>query len=230
MKKIKILIAEDDVLISEELSAILEDYGYEVVGIAEDYEAAVAIIESSPAIDLAILDINMHGREQGFEIAAYLAKNYPIPYLFLSSYFDAKTLEKAGALLPQTYLTKPFKKEQIYSAINIIVSSQTQKHILIKDGIKKVKISIEDILWIKSEGIYIELQTKTLKKLIRSSLKSFLDEYEINGLLQVHRSYLVNMNNATSISSSAITLDNNEIPISRAFKEDVSLAFNKLNM
>ena len=61
------------VLISEELAATLEDYGYQVVGIAEDYEAAVKIIDSKP-IDIAILDIKMHGKEQGFDIAAYLAE------------------------------------------------------------------------------------------------------------------------------------------------------------
>lgn len=163
--KTRILIAEDDVLISEELAGILEDYGYEVAGIAEDYEVAVEIIKAKP-IDIAILDINMHGREQGFDIAAYLAEHTDTPYLFLSSYSDIKTLTKAGTLLPKSYITKPFKKEQIYSAINVILASQVKTSILIKEGIKKVKILIDDILWVKAEGMYIELKTKKQKKII----------------------------------------------------------------
>lgn len=229
MKKIKILIAEDDVLISEELSGILEDFGYEVVGIAEDYEAAVEIIDTKP-IDIAILDINMQGREQGFEIAAYLAENFTIPYLFLSSYSDLETLKKAGALLPKSYLTKPFKKEQIYSALNVIIAAQTQEHILIKDGIKQLKILIEDILWVEASGPYLTLKTKKLKKLIRSTLKSFIDEYKISGLIQIHRSYLINLNNATSISNSFVVIENEKIPISRSFKDQVYSAFNKLKL
>ena len=82
MNKTKILIAEDDVLISEELSDILIGLGYDVVGIAEDYEAAVNILEVTPP-DIAILDINMQGREQGFEIATYLNEIASVPFLFL---------------------------------------------------------------------------------------------------------------------------------------------------
>ena len=138
-------------------------------------------------------------------------------------------MTKAGELLPKSYITKPFKKEQIYSAINVILSSQAQNFILIKDRFEKVKILIEDILWIKAEGMYIELKTRKRKKLIRCSLKSFLDEYGINGLLQVHRSYLVNLNNVNSISNSFVVIEGEKIPISRSLKKEVYSAFDKLS-
>lgn len=59
-------------------------------------------------------------------MATYLAKNHSIPYFFLPSYSDLGTLKKTGALLPQSYITKPFQKEQIYFALNVIIPTQTK--------------------------------------------------------------------------------------------------------
>jgi len=224
----KVLIAEDDVLISEELNDILINAGYEVVGIAEDFETAVEIIDSTPP-EIALLDINMDGKEQGFDIAHYLNQTISIPFIFISSYSDSKTLQQAGDLVPCSYITKPFSKEQVISAIKIACSSpkEAKEHIVISDGSKDMKVNLDDILWIKADGVYIELQTTKTKILLRTSIKSFLDNYKTIKFTQIHRSYLVNMNAITSVSNNYVTIGNMKLPMSRSCKEDTINAFKK---
>jgi DNA-binding LytR/AlgR family response regulator len=228
MIKTKILIAEDDVLISEELKDILIRVDYDVVGIAEDYDAAVKIIEATPP-DIALLDINMHGREQGFEIAQYINDVVAIPYLFISSYTDSKTLEKAGELTPASYITKPFSKEQVLTAIKIAIKTIKPKEhfFLIKDGYRESKVNVNHILWVKAEGVYIEIYTKEKMFTLRTSLTAFLKGYKIIHLTQAHRSYAINMIYVTSISNSFAHIKSQKIPISRLYKENVNQIFAK---
>ena len=228
MTKKKILIAEDDVLISEELKDILINFNYNVVGIAEDYESAVRIIESNPP-DIALLDINMQGKEQGFEIASYLNKRLSIPFLFISSYSDSQTLNNAADLNPSGYISKPFSKEQVHSAITIALASkkETQEKIIIKNGLKIYKINVEDILWIKTDGIYIELETKQKKIVLRTSLKLFVEQYITIKLIQIHRTYAVNIKNISSISSKFIVINNIKLPLSRSYKDALFSLFYK---
>ena len=228
MNKTKILIAEDDVLISEELSDILIGLGYDVVGIAEDYEAAVNILEVTPP-DIAILDINMQGREQGFEIATYLNEIASVPFLFLSSYTDTKTLDKAATHNPLSYITKPFSKTQISSSLKVAIASQkANQQIVVKDGGKKTSVNIKDILYLKADGIYTELHTTNKKMLLRTSIKSFEQEYPLIKLVRIHRSFAVNIKAIVSISTSEIQLPNTSLPISRSYKEEVHTVYNEL--
>jgi len=56
----KILIVEDEMIISEDICMMLEDRGYEVCGQAVDYDEAIEIIKNDQP-DLALLDINLNG-------------------------------------------------------------------------------------------------------------------------------------------------------------------------
>ena len=227
----KILIAEDDVLISEELNDILTNYGFDVVGIAEDYEAAVKIIEETPP-DIALLDINMHGKEQGFEIATYLNETAKIPFLFLTSYSDTNTLKKAGSLSPSSYITKPFSKEQVFSAINIAITSyqEEKQPIIIKDGLKNYKVNKEDFLWLKADGIYIELYTTDKKIILKTSIKLFLEQYPTIEFTRIHRSNAVNLKAVTSITNTKVIVSNHTFPLGRSYKEEAQELFHKLSV
>jgi len=227
MSRKKILIAEDDVLISEELKFILIEFGYDVVGIAEDFAAAKDIIDRTP-LDFAILDINLHGKEEGFSIASYLEKSSSIPFIFLTSYSDSGTLEKAAKYQSNYYITKPFRKEQVFATLKMAFSRNINKshYILIKQGGKSQKISTTDILWIRADGVYIELRTKQKRILLRTSLKSFLEEHKVSSFVRIHRSFAVNIQHVESISNSFVFIADEQFPISRSKKNDVEFAFN----
>ena len=78
----KIVIAEDDVFMREELASILMKEGYETDCLADFSDAARKILSLSP--DLVLLDLNLPGIT-GFEICRSIRKISTVPVLVLTS-------------------------------------------------------------------------------------------------------------------------------------------------
>lgn len=221
-QKLKVFIAEDDVFISEQLKDILIDFGYEVTGIGFNYESSVkSLTEIKP--DIAILDIKMHGEDQGFKIASFVKENLGIPFLFLTSFTDDETVQKAVSYDPTAYIVKPFDDRDIYSTLLLaskkVISSDN--HVLVKSGSLTIKLPVSDILWVKTDDKYIEIHTKDKKYVERSSIASFLESVPSNIFQRTHRSYVVNIDKVSSFANSYLLINNERIPLSRTFKEQI---------
>lgn len=219
-------IAEDDVFISEQLEYILIDLGYEVTGIGFNYESSVELLNNVKP-DLAILDIKMHGEDLGFVIADYINKHLEIPFIFLTSFSDKATVKEAVAYKPQGYLVKPFNERDIYSTLEVIKSKidKPSDVLVLKDGRSQIKVDSSEILWIKSDDKYIEIQTTSRKVVLRTSISKFLEDYPSVNLLRVHRSYVVNLQNVEEIMSDEVLIGGKKIPLSRTHKEQLRSRF-----
>ncbi|WP_242225380.1 response regulator transcription factor [Bacillus cereus group sp. BfR-BA-01380] len=115
MKRISILIADDEVEIAELIGIHLEKEGYHVVK-ATDGEEAVRIIQSQP-IDLVVLDIMMP-KMDGYEVTRQIRMKHHMPIIFLSaktSDFDKVTGLVLGA---DDYMTKPFTPIELVARVN----------------------------------------------------------------------------------------------------------------
>lgn len=120
---IKVLIVEDEPPISMEISFILEDYGYQVAASVYSSEDAIEYL-SQNTVDIALLDINIMGSMNGIELAHHINKFYQIPFLYISSFSDGSTMEKANATKPKGFIGKPFKSEDINNAIELALSNK----------------------------------------------------------------------------------------------------------
>ncbi len=120
--KKNILVVDDDALIAHDIAGILEDHGFEVISPCHDYEDAVKTLKISNA-SLALLDINLEEDKSGIDLAAYIQENYNIPYVFLTSYSDQKTLEAAQEVGPYGYLVKPFQEATLVTTIQMALSN-----------------------------------------------------------------------------------------------------------
>lgn len=214
--KIKIFIAEDDVFISEQLKEILLSLGYEVTGIGFNTESSVRILRENPP-DMAILDIKMHSSDQGFEIASYINDHFDIPYIFLTSFSDHATVFAAIDLNPSAYLLKPFNSGDIFSALEVVKRNFKSRppEVIIRDGRASIRLSVDEILWVKSDDKYVEIQTTTKRYTQRSSISEFLESIEHAGLTRVHRSYAINVAKVNVIKTNTVVIAGMEIPVSR---------------
>jgi len=79
----RVLVVEDEWLISEEVEETLHDAGYDVVGPVPSVASALSLIEAE-RIDTAVLDIHL-GKEKSFPVAQALASR-AIPFVFVSGY------------------------------------------------------------------------------------------------------------------------------------------------
>ena len=115
--KLKILIADDEALIRQDIKEILIEAGYDVVAEAKDgYHALELAKESYP--DLMILDIKMpsiNGLEASEEIQ--IALNKRIPTVILTAYNQPELIQKAGEVGAFAFLTKPARPQDLVAAI-----------------------------------------------------------------------------------------------------------------
>jgi DNA-binding LytR/AlgR family response regulator len=105
LAKRKILIVEDEFIIADKLQEVLEENGYEVLGIKDNYDDAIRILKETLP-DLALLDIHIKGKKDGIELAGYIHSHYRIPIIFLSAFDDAETIRRAKSAYPDAYLVK----------------------------------------------------------------------------------------------------------------------------
>ena len=127
MTEINILIIEDEPIIAEDISSALEKNEYQVTSIAYDMEEAMHELKTNTP-DLALLDINLNGAQEGIDIADYIHKELGIPFIFLTSYSDKSTLEKAKHTEPSGYIVKPFSEAGLYSTIEIAMYNYALKN------------------------------------------------------------------------------------------------------
>ncbi len=119
MKRLHILVAEDESLIRLGLTRILEEAGHTVYA-AEDGQAALTLADARTP-DLVILDIKMP-RMDGLEAAERLYERAAVPIIFLTAYGDRDLIERAARLPVMGYLVKPIKESELHAMIEVATS------------------------------------------------------------------------------------------------------------
>ena len=118
IEKPKILIAEDERIIALDVQMHLEGAGYQVVAsVISGEEAVQQAIELKP--DLALMDIRLKGELDGIAAAEEIHRQLDIPVIYLTSYADKSTLERAKVSKAYGYLLKPFEERTLLSTIDV---------------------------------------------------------------------------------------------------------------
>mgnify|MGYP000252227414 FL=1 len=116
--KLRVAIVEDEPLIAENLAMYLNNTDFEVAGIAYNYEDALQLIINEHP-DIALLDINLESDKDGIDLGEYIFNHIHIPFIFLSSYSDRNTLDRAKKIQPSGYLVKPFNEKSLLTTLEI---------------------------------------------------------------------------------------------------------------
>ncbi|WP_179318993.1 response regulator transcription factor [Winogradskyella helgolandensis] len=122
MSEIQILIVEDDPIICEDIRNMLSNVNYKTVGVAYDKKDAIEAIDTLKP-DLVLLDINLEGNYEGFQVAEHINNTKKIPFIYLTSYSGKQILDQAKKTLPMGYVVKPFNEKELYSTIEIALYS-----------------------------------------------------------------------------------------------------------
>ena len=117
---VRLLIAEDDYLVNEEIKRSLRGLRYEVVGEASDGKQAVAMA-CNLMPDVVIMDIKMP-KMDGIEASRRIQLRNPMPIVFLTAYESDDLLARAADAGGAAYLVKPPKSVEIDRAITIAMA------------------------------------------------------------------------------------------------------------
>ena len=116
MDKARILIVEDEAVISLSLCEVLGRVGLDVVGVAANVTDALCIAENTRP-DLAIFDIHLQGQRDGIEGARLLRQRFNMPVVFMTANDDQDIRARASEVGPAAYLTKPVHPTRLIGAI-----------------------------------------------------------------------------------------------------------------
>ncbi|MDD2448979.1 MAG: response regulator transcription factor [Sulfurimonas sp.] len=127
----KILLLEDDIILSEILHEHLSEQGF-LVDLSYDGEDAYDKIQSN-SYDLFLFDVNVPSLD-GFELLKLLKEqNITTPTIFITSLESAKDLKRGFDLGCDDYLKKPFELLELDSRINYLLKSLQNTKIIIDD-------------------------------------------------------------------------------------------------
>jgi PAS domain S-box-containing protein len=114
----KILIVEDDALISANLELVLTGLGYVVLPTVSNGEEAVqAALSGKP--DVILMDIQLAGWMNGIEAAEKIHVTSDIPVIYTTAYADDERLSHAELTGPYGYLVKPIQNRELNATIRM---------------------------------------------------------------------------------------------------------------
>jgi len=126
----RILIVEDEAIISGDLNSRLTTMGYEVAGIADNGPEAVrmakeakaqalAQAQSQPLVNLVLMDVVLKGPIDGLQTAREIKTDCDLPIIFLTSYSDMQKLNQARVTEPFGYILKPYSERELQVCIEM---------------------------------------------------------------------------------------------------------------
>lgn len=212
--KLTAILVDDEQHASERLQFLLQVHQNRIViiGVFNNVEKAITKINQLNP-DVVFLDIQMPGKN-GFEVIKALEI---IPAVVFVSAYDQYAL-KAFEENSLDYLLKPVEVERLaltierlllkhsrcfdinqYEVIrNIIKPKLEMKFITVQTGNKYVPLRINDIILLEAKDKYISIYTASKMHLIDDSLHKLIEKLPRN-FLQIHRSYIINVEKILSI-------------------------------
>ncbi len=224
------LIVEDDYAFAIDTKLRAEEVGVKVVGIVSSFAEIKEALQKEK-IDLILSDVKLKNGEYAFDFFKTIEDLPPI--IFFSGVKDSSLYDKSKESKPYVYLSKPFDDVTLKSAIEGALRSkkeslfdtediQVKEHnLFVRSNGQMINLRPSDIFYIKSEGNYILIFTKSKKIVIRSSIKKVLAKINSDKFMQVHRGYAANISKVDSfnISESYAIINSENIPIGRKFKK-----------
>lgn len=230
--KIKVYIVEDVAITRMSLETMLLENNYHVVGSSADAETAWKQLQTlSP--DLILLDINLAGEKTGVWLAKKIRANQNISIVYLTAFSDQQTLKEVLNTKPDGYLMKPYQETTLLTTITIALTNflerqkktllsdatdVTARIIYIKDRNIRVKLTIDDICFVKSDGNYLEIKLENKTYVVRNKLSEFLKQLPSNEFFQCHRRYIINIKKIDLLGKDFITILKFNIPTSIKYR------------
>ena len=101
-------------------------------------------------------------------------------------------------------------------------------YLVVRSERKNMQIPYDHIAYVESVGNYVRIQTSSGESILSkekiSRLKEKLPEY----FLRIHRSIIVNRDKIQSFNKEWITVNENDLPLSRKYKEQIINQLNKV--
>ena len=195
-----------------------------------DFSAKELIEKQKPRI--VFLDIEMP-KMDGMEMLRTLS---PLPQVILVTSHSEYAVESYEYDVTD-FVQKPISHARFLKSVDKALRrfeesraniTSKDKTIFIKTESKLVQISTEDVLWVEALGNYMRIFTPKSKYTILSTMKDIASKLSANEFVRVHRSFIVRVDKIETIEDNYILINEKQISIGKAYKEELSKRLNLL--
>ena len=227
MQIYKCIIVEDEPLAAE----VLQDYIKQVpfLKLACVCSDAFYAMESLQKFDIDLMFLDIHlPRMKGLDLIKVL-KNPP--KIIITSAYQEYALQ-GYELNVIDYLLKPIEFGRFLKSVNKIEQTKEtvlaarpvnpraeRTYLFFNVGKRKVKVFLDEILYIESMKEYIRVNTKNKSVLTKFKLSQLDELLSENNFLRIHRSFIVAKDKIEAFSATEVELGGKRLPIGRSYKE-----------
>jgi two-component system response regulator LytT len=249
MSKIKVLVVEDESIVSKDIQHSLKRLGYIISGAAATGEKAITLASEEKS-SIVLMDIMLKGDMNGIEAAEIIKREHNIPVIFLTAYADESTLEKAKITEPYGYIIKPFKEIDLHTSIemalykhkkekevekerdllySLVEGRESKEFIFVKSNSRLVKLNTKEIYFVEALKDYVVINTLDKRYTIHSTMKDIERKLGDDDFIRVHRSFIVRLDKVATIEYPNLQLEKEKklIPIGGSYKDQL---VNKINL
>ena len=221
------MIIEDEPLAAEVLQDYIRQVPFlELVCCCTDAFYAMESLQKFD-IDLMFLDIHLP-KMKGLDLIKVLKKP---PKIIITSAYQEYALQGYEFDVVD-YLLKPVEFSRFLKAVNKIEQRKEivlparpaqltgqRAYLFFSVGKKKVKVFLDEILYIESIKEYIRVNTKSKSVLTKFKLSEVDGLLRENNFLRIHRSFIVAKDKIEAFSATEVELGGKQLPIGRSYKE-----------
>lgn len=169
-------------------------------------------------LDIIFIDINMP-KLSGIDFVKNFNTQAHIVFTTAYSEFAADAFD----LNATDYLVKPISLERFLKTIQKIKSQKLTNNsikswITIKENKRLYKVDIDDLLYFQAYGDYVKIITEEKNYITKSKLSEFTHLND-ERIVQVHRSYIVNIEKVAYVEGNFLSINSEKIPVSNSFRE-----------
>lgn len=226
-----VLILEDDLLVAQQIKAILENNGLGIACLARTKQEALDITNSLE-IGLLIADIGLANDDCGIETAVLLRKKQSFPIIFLTGKTDSFSIEKLKRAKPSAYLSKPFRPHELIANIDIAYNSffsgniprdaKYQDHLFIPYGKGYKRVAKADIMYFEADGSYVKLFTPITSYLVSTNIGNIEKQLGHGEFIRISRKHLINSIFISGIENNCVCVNSKCFPIGEAYKHSIA--------
>ena len=122
----RILIVDDDPIITKLISIMLQKKGYNIVGVvASGEESILKAAELNP--DLVIMDVSLAGQMDGLDAAHYIFQLFQYPIIFITAMSEEELFERAKYSQPYGIIFKPFTMIEISTNVDLALYNHSNR-------------------------------------------------------------------------------------------------------
>ena len=246
----RILIVEDELVVSKYIEACLTNIGYEVADVITSGEEAVSKSQEIMP-DLILMDIRLNGKMMGTEAAIKIKEIMDVPIVFLTAYADDKNIEMAKNSEPYGYLVKPFYEKELHTTIemalhkhekvrllkkerdlfySVIENKNPTDSVFIRTNSRLKRIKFDEIHYIEALRDYITISTATENYTARINMKEITRFLPERDFVRIHKSFIVRLDKIFSIKYVSLIVEGSmkEIPVGNFYRKDLYARLNML--